>query len=186
MSLAGYTVLYGGSFNPPHIGHQMACLYFLEALAAGAVWLIPSRRHPFGKPLAPWEDRVELCELLARPFGERAVVSRVEGEAGLSGRTIDTVEHLAREHPTRQFALAIGTDILAETAAWHRWADIEAIARVVVVGRAGYGPADGEIVELPAVSSSEIRERVARGESIDGLVPAAVADYIAEHGLYRP
>jgi nicotinate-nucleotide adenylyltransferase len=83
-------------------------------------------------------------------------------------------------------ALAIGTDILAETAAWHRWADIEAMARVVVVGRAGYGPADGEIVELPAVSSSEIRERVARGESIDGLVPAAVADYIAEHGLYRP
>lgn len=185
MSLAGYTVVYGGSFNPPHVGHQMACLYLLEALAADAVWLVPSRRHPFGKPLAAWDDRVELCRLLARPFGERVVVSAVEGQAELSGRTIDTLEYLVEEFPTRRFALAIGTDILADTPEWHRWADIATMARVVVIGRAGYGSSPDGPVELPAVSSSEIRGRVASGESIGGLVPRTIAEYIEEHSLYR-
>ncbi|MBI3178762.1 MAG: adenylyltransferase/cytidyltransferase family protein, partial [Deltaproteobacteria bacterium] len=130
MPLTGYTVVYGGSFNPPHMGHQMACLYVLEALAAESVWLVPSRVHPFGKPLAPVEARVEMCRRMARAFGERVKVSLIEAQGEVSGRTYDTLDRLRRDHPQRRFALAIGADLVAETAQWYRWRDIEAMVRV--------------------------------------------------------
>ncbi len=186
MPLAGYTVVYGGSFNPPHMGHQMACLYLLEALGAHHVWLVPSRLHPFGKPLASVEARVEMCRRLATPFAGRVTVSLVEAEGALSGRTYDTLVSLCREHPERRFALAIGSDLVAETKEWHRWRDIETMVRVVVIGRAGAASDLAAPLLLPNVSSSEVRARIKARQSIEGLVPVAVAEYIEQHSLYGP
>jgi len=184
MLLRGHVALYGGSFNPPHVGHQMACLYLLEGLSADAVWIIPARSHPFGKTLADFGQRVQMCRLLAEPFAGRVEVSTVEDDADLSGKTFDTLCELRRSHPERRFALAVGSDILAETAQWYRWQDIGKRARVVVIGRTGHLAPGTTPVALPQVSSTQIRARLAAGESIDGLVPTIVADYIAREGLY--
>lgn len=183
-SLAGFTVLYGGSFDPPHIGHQMACLYLLEALDAFEIWLLPACGHPFGKQLLDFDERVAMCRLLAAPFGDRVLVSEIERRPGGSGRTYDTLEHLTTEHPNHRFALAIGSDIVQEVHLWHRWPELQRLAEVVVVGRQGYPDVEGAEVLLPAVSSSNIRRRLAHAESIEGHVPVSVQSYIASHNLY--
>jgi len=97
------------------MGHQMTCLYLLEALGAQAVWLMPVFRHPFNKELAPFAARVAMCEQLATPFGARVQVSLVESDPGMTGRTFDTLSALVVRHPERRFALAVGTDILRDT-----------------------------------------------------------------------
>ena len=194
--------LFGGSFNPPHLAHQMVCLYVLETGAVDVVWMIPTYRHPFAKHLIDFEHRYEMCQLAAAMFGGRAVVSRIEAELGQPvSRTLDTIEALIARHPELDFRLVIGGDILAETDKWYRWDEIARLAPPVVVGRSGYGDESaaqlvdrsGEQersgisadIELPRISSTEIRARIERGESAVPLVPRAVMDYIAGQGLYR-
>lgn len=177
--------IFGGSFNPPHIAHQMAALFVLETAGVDALWVVPTYRHPFNKSLVAFEHRVRMCELAFAAFGERARVSQVERElASESSRTYDTLIELGRRHPGATFRLVVGADILGETDKWYRWDDIERLADPIVIGRRGYpGP---DQLELPEVSSTEVRARLSRGESALPLVPRAVMNYIAERELYRP
>lgn len=179
--------LLGGSFDPPHVGHVMAAWWVLATQAVDEVWLLPAWRHPFGKALAPYPDRVRMCRLAAA--GLRGVkVSTAERELEgdpLCGMTVRTLEHLRAKHPGTRFALVVGTDILREVDKWYRWDRVARLARVVVVGRAGYpagAPAGAPL--LPAVSSTEVRARLGRGEDARGLVTAAVAAYARERKLY--
>jgi nicotinate-nucleotide adenylyltransferase len=178
--------LLGGSFNPPHVGHLMAAYWTLATQDVREVWLVPSWRHPFGKDLAPFDDRVRMCELAAREIRGVAVCTAERELAGdpLVGKTARTLEHLVARHPDTGFALVVGADILPDTPKWYRWDRVEALARVIVVGREGFPPVPGAPA-LPAVSSTEIRARVARGEDVSGLVPRRVREYVEERGLYR-
>ena len=63
-----HIALFGGSFNPPHVGHMMAAYYVIATRPVDKLWLMPAYRHPFGKRLAPFDDRVKMCELAAAPF----------------------------------------------------------------------------------------------------------------------
>lgn len=178
--------LFGGSFNPPHMAHLMAMLLVLETEPVDELWMIPTFRHAFGKELASFEDRLAMCRRAAGPLGPRVRVSEVERELGQAqSRSYDTVVELRRRHPGASFRLVVGEDILAERDAWHRWDDLAALAPPIVLGRAGRSGAAGARIALPAISSTEARARVARGESAVPLVPRAVMDYIAERGLYR-
>jgi nicotinate-nucleotide adenylyltransferase len=177
--------LLGGSFNPPHVAHVMAAYWVLETQGVAEVWLLPSYRHPFGKDLAPWEDRVKMCELAARAVrGVHVCTAEAElREDPLVGKTSRTLEHLVAKHPDLRFALAIGSDVLAEVHKWYRWDRVRELARIVVVGRQGH---EGEgAPALPAVSSTEVRARIARGEDVSALVPRRVLEYVRERGLYR-
>ena len=109
--------LFGGSFNPPHMAHQMTCLYLLQALGAARVRLVPVFRHPFGKDLAPYEHRVAMCHALAAPFGRQVLVDEIESEPGMSGRSIDTLERMQKQRPQEPLAFVIGADILADACA---------------------------------------------------------------------
>jgi nicotinate-nucleotide adenylyltransferase len=175
--------LFGGSFNPPHVAHQMVMLYVLETCDLDALWMIPTYRHPFAKELVAFEHRCRMCELAAAALGARVEVSRIEGElARPVSRTLDTIEVLTARHPDTRFRLVIGADILHESHKWYRWDRIVELAPPIVVGRAGL---DGAGVDMPAVSSTEIRARLGRGDSAEALVPRGVLRYIAEQGLYR-
>jgi nicotinate-nucleotide adenylyltransferase len=179
--------LLGGSFNPPHVGHCMAAWWALATQGVDEVWLLPSFVHPFGKPLAPWEDRVRMCELaVAGIRGARVCTAEaaLQGDP-LAGRTVRTLEHLIASHPGDRFALIVGADILSETDRWYRFDRVQALARLIVVGRQGFPPVAGA-PSLPEVSSTSIREAIARGDDVSGLVPAEVARYVAERGLFRP
>ncbi|HEY0481554.1 MAG TPA: nicotinate (nicotinamide) nucleotide adenylyltransferase [Kofleriaceae bacterium] len=185
--------LFGGSFNPPHVAHQLAALYVLETQPVDELWLVPTYAHPFGKALVDYEHRIAMCELAAAALGPRARVSRAEAELAarpgfVVSHTLDLVEHVAAQgHAPR---LVIGADILRDAAKWHRWDDVVARAPLIVVGRAGHAVPPGSTVTevaMPEISATHIRDLLAQGGSgITGLVPRDVLRYIAQHHLYQP
>jgi nicotinate-nucleotide adenylyltransferase len=174
--------LFGGSFNPPHVAHQMAALWVLETGQADELWLVPCFRHPFAKDLAPFADRFEMCRLAAAPLGPRATVSRVEAELGGESLTLRTLREVAARRPGDELALVVGADILGEWDRWYGHEEIERAARRLVVGRQGF--AGGAPIELPAIRSTDIRARLGRGDDVAALVPAAVLAYVRRRGLY--
>jgi len=178
--------LLGGSFNPPHVGHLMNAYYVLATREVDQVWLLPVFRHPFGKQLAPFGDRVRMCALAASRFAGGIEVSRAEEEAGGSGRTVETLAFLIRRHPEHRFALIIGSDILPDRTKWKDFDRIERLAQVVVVPRAGFPDPAAVGPALPQISSTDVRERLGRGEDVSALVPREVLGYVREKGLYLP
>lgn len=180
-----HVALLGGSFNPPHVAHLMAAWWALSTQPVDEVWLLPAFAHPFGKELAPFEDRVRMCELAARALRGVHVCAAERELAGdpLVGKTARTLEHLLAKHPGHRFSLVVGADVLPETAKWYRWDRVRELAGLVVVGREGY-PAVAGAPQLPAVSSSLVRERLGRGEDVSGLVPRRVLEYVTVQGLY--
>lgn len=181
--------LFGGSFNPPHVAHQLAALYVLETAAVAELWFVPCFKHPFNKQLEGFEDRFAMCQLLAAPLGPRAQVSDVERTLGGESRTLKTVRRLQADFPQHQFQLVIGADLLDELDSWHGAAELRQTVPMLVVGRAGAHPLPpsdaGPSVEMPAVSSTEIRRALAERKPIQGLVPRAVLDYIYQRGLFQ-
>jgi nicotinate-nucleotide adenylyltransferase len=184
MDLSQRIVLYGGSFDPPHMGHQFSCLYLLSALNAQAVWLIPAFNHPEGKNLLDYRHRLAMCELMARPLQDRVVVKDTEYQLGGAGRTYDTVCYIQSIYPEQRFALAIGADIATTFSSWYKAEQLRLQIPIIVIGRSGF--AGGQTaLDIPAVESRSIRKRVVDGDSILGLVPQSIADYIEKNNLYR-
>ncbi len=175
--------LLGGSFNPPHVGHAMNALFVLQTQQVERVWLMPCVEHAFGKRLAPFEARVAMCELAVRHL-KGVEVTRIEAELPAGSRTIDVLDLLAARHPEERFCLVVGSDILSERHRWRSFDRIESEYGVIVVPRMGYAHPLSLGAALPEVSSSELREKLARGERVEGLVDSAVHDYLSARGLY--
>jgi nicotinate-nucleotide adenylyltransferase len=166
--------LFGGSFNPPHIGHLMAATYMRSVRAVDEVWLVPAWKHPFDKALPAFDLRVAWCEAMASDSSAWLKVSRAEASVGKDGRTIDLLEYLLPLHPTVTFQLVIGSDILGELGQWKAWDRIESLVEVVVLYRAGF-PADRAVgPPLALVSSSMIRARLEANQPADDVVPHTV------------
>ena len=181
------TALFGGSFDPPHVGHLQVMTAAISLDKAQEIIVVPAARHPFGKGEASYEDRLEMCRRMTGVFpGGRAFVSDIEMRLKLSGRTLDTIEALAAELPDKKLGLLIGADILQERDKWYRFDDIEKLVPLIVIGRNNALP-DGKYEILPAVSelsSTEVRDKLKRGEDCRGMLPAPVLEYIKEKGLY--
>jgi nicotinate-nucleotide adenylyltransferase len=181
--------LFGGSFNPPHVAHQLVALYVLETHAVDALWFLPTYTHPFGKDLAPYVDRAKMCVLATEPLGSRVQVPRTEEQLArrpgfVANRTLDLIEHLEFVHAGARFRLVIGSDILGETAQWYRWDEIVRRAPPIVVARPGYPDGDGPV--MPDIAATRIRALLTAGDpAVEALVPRSVLRYIAAHGLYR-
>lgn len=176
--------LLGGSFNPPHVGHLMAAHYVRATQDVDEVWLMPSFNHPFGKALTPFEHRVEMCQVLCRDASGWLQTSTIESEPGLTGRTVDTLELLQRRHPQVRFSLIIGSDILKDLPHWKDFERIERMVCVLVLYRAGYPAPNTVGPPLAEVSSTQIRDLLARGEEPRALVPSGVLAYARQVGLY--
>jgi nicotinate-nucleotide adenylyltransferase len=174
--------LFGGSFNPPHVAHQLVALYVVETRPVDEVWMLPCFKHPFEKDLESFEDRRIMCEIAAAPLGSRIKVSDVEQRLGGQSRTLRTVKAVQAENPGVEFSLVIGSDLEAETASWYGAAELRSLVSFLIIGRSGFP--GGGAVSMPAISSREIRQRLARGLPVDELVPRAVLDYIVQRGLY--
>lgn len=174
---------FGGSFDPPHVGHVLAASWVLSTGDVDEVWIVPAFEHAFGKGLAPFEHRKAMAEL-AFAHLRGASVSDVEARMGGSSYTVRTLEKLAEEHPGTRFRLVVGTDLVDEISSWHEGHRVNDLAELLVVGRGGHTEGDEDIA-MPEVSSTEIRRRIAAGEPAWAMVPRAVLAYIAEHELYR-
>jgi len=176
--------LLGGSFNPPHIGHLMAAIYARATLSCDEDWLVPSFPHPFHKPLAPFDDRVAMCEAMGADLGPWLKVSRAEEAVGKEGRTIELLEYLLPLHPATAFQFVIGSDILADLPKWKAWGRVQQLVKVVVLHRAGYPSPLALGPPLAEVSSTAIRAKLEAGELPTELVPRAVLAYAKEKRLF--
>ena len=183
--------LFGGSFDPVHLGHLVVAEAAADVLGA-RVRLMPAREQPFkrGAAAATPAQRVEMLELAVRG-NPRLSVERIELELPTPSYTVRTLRALAEREPGNRFTLLLGADAARELPAWHEAAALPGLADVVVFARLGrtLGPElpIQRVIDVPAVevSATEIRRRVAEGRSIRYLVPDAVREYIAAHGLYR-
>jgi nicotinate-nucleotide adenylyltransferase len=177
--------VFGGSFNPPHVAHVLACALVLSVEDVDRVLVVPAYMHPFAKALAPFEDRAAMCDL-AMAWMPRVDVSRVEAQLGGESRTLRTLESLSSAHPDWRLRLVIGADILTEAPRWFGFDVIEKIAPPIVLGRAGVAAPGATAALLPEVSSTQIRAAIARAaySEVEKLVPREVLEYARARGLY--
>lgn len=188
--------LFGGSFNPPHVGHVLAAAYVACTQPIDLVLVVPVFEHALGKRLAPFEHRMEMARLAFDGLST-VRVSTIEQTLGAPSRTLRTVLALKAEHPDWELRLMVGSDILGELSQWHAYAEIERLAPPLIVTRAGVetrpaapGDAAPPPAMLPDVSSTHVRSLLAAREDaavareLTALVPRKVIDYVAAHGLY--
>jgi nicotinate-nucleotide adenylyltransferase len=185
--------LFGGSFDPIHLGHLLVAETAAETLNA-RVRMMPVREQPF-KRAAHGASPVQRAEMLdlATAGNPRLGVERLELELPVPSYTVRTLRALAEREPGNRFTLLLGADAAHDLPAWFEAAALPELADVVVCARPGWPgtvPPDvgiRRVIEVPAVdiSATDIRRRVAAGRSIRYLVPEVVREYIAAHGLYR-
>jgi nicotinate-nucleotide adenylyltransferase len=175
MSKRRWIGVFGGSFNPPHLGHLLAAVYALKVFELDEIWFVPTYRHAFGKELWPFEDRMEMCERLISGLGPKFKVNPIEKTIRSDGKMLKTLEALSRKQKNCAFSLVIGSDILKQAKKWHRFDQIRDRFMVLVVPRGAKGNSK---LAIPDINSSEIRRRWSRKDSIDGLVTPEVASYL--------
>ncbi|HQR18899.1 MAG TPA: nicotinate-nucleotide adenylyltransferase [Gemmatimonadales bacterium] len=184
--------LLGGSFDPIHVGHLIVGRAVAEALGLEELRFMPTGEQPLkrGRHAAGAAHRVAM---VAAAVGDepRLALERLEADRPGVSYTVDTLRALRAREPGREFVVLLGADAAADLDQWHEAAALPGLARLVAFARPGAPrPSHAllhQVVEAPAVeiSSTAIRGRVAAGRSIRYLVPDAVAEYIATHGLYR-
>lgn len=197
----------GGSFDPVHLGHLGVARAVADALGLARVLLIPAAQAPL-RDIAVRADgarraamlRLAVEELAERSGERRLEVDETELRRGGVSYTVETLRALRAERPADEFTWIVGADQLARLAQWREPAELARLAEWAAYARPGF---DWETLPAPVapglrvrrvepaanalwdVSSSDVRARLARGESVAGLVPDKVIEYIRENGLYR-
>ena len=197
------TGIYGGTFNPIHKGHLHIVEAFRKGLGLDRVLLIPTRvpPHKAAPDLASPQDRFAMCQLAiqGQPWLELSDMEmRREGKS----YTAETLEELSALYPQDQFYLLMGEDMFLTLGRWYRPETIFSLASVCTAPCSVHGMDAlrekaleytgtfharcflDHIPYLP-ISSTQVRQAVARGEDVASLVPEAVARYIRERGLYQ-
>jgi nicotinate-nucleotide adenylyltransferase len=189
--------LYGGTFDPIHLGHLRAAENAREELALDLVAFLPASVPPHrGAPVSDAGDRLAMVRLATAPHAAFATWDTELRREGPS-YTVETVAALRAERPADSLVLVVGADTWPEIPGWREPERLLSLIEVAVVDRPGFeasGPerhfassarprrVSGPGLEL---SATAIREHARCGRSVRYLVPDAVADYIRERGLYR-
>ena len=161
--------VYGGSFNPPHLGHAMIVSWLLWSGIVDRVIILPVYAHAFDgihdKKLAPFEKRVDWCGTafadLCTSQEQRVIISELEKNLPTPSFTIDSLQVLQTQYPEVQLRLVIGSDSLPHLPKWKNWPAIEKDFAPIVVGRVGY-PSDSQVF-FPDISSTDIRKQLKKG-----------------------
>jgi nicotinate-nucleotide adenylyltransferase len=185
----------GGTFDPIHHGHLVAASEVAVLFGLDEVVFVPTGQ-PWQKSqrvVSPAEDRY-LMTVIATASNPRFSTSRVDIERGGPTYTIDTLTDLQRQRPDAELFFITGADALEQIVSWRDNQRLFELARFIGVTRPGYQLADHNLpegrvslVEVPAlaISSTDCRERVARGMPVWYLVPDGVVQFIEKRGLYR-
>lgn len=217
--------VFGGRFDPPHLGHLLASTHAVEQLSLDSLWFMPAAAPPHKPTVASAEARYAML-LLASVRHSSSIVSRLEidrvstqhhaltatspsatsspatpsvtathpNDEGVS-YSIDTVEHIQDAYPEVEVFLIGGSDAIASIESWHRAQDLIAKVHLVALPRADMSLASLSptirqrvcVLDMPRIdiSSTAIRERIRKQQSVHYLVPELVEDYLVKHHLYR-
>lgn len=199
----------GGAFDPPHKGHLAIAQYMLDQHLVDQVILMPAHQHPFKKQLSPNEERLQLVKLAIASLGvayqQQIKVSRWELDQSEPSYSINTIKHFMSSQPEATWSWIIGSDNIASFPRWHQWQAFLTAFKVWVYPRQGseqeallpgMEPIPG--APLRTISSTQVREILAEvsgrwhemsdleQQQITALVPAEVAAYSIDHGIYKP
>ncbi len=187
--------VFGGTFDPPHVGHLVTAVDVRFELDLDRVLLVVANQ-PWQKvgtrAISSAADRLAMVEAAVRGV-EGLEASACEIERGGESYTADTLAELHEQHPGAELHLILGADAAAGIRTWERVEEVRALASLVVVDRPGSVPAAlpagwrGTFVEVPKleVSSTELRRRVAEGRPLHYLLPRDVITCIRDRHLYR-
>ncbi|RPF55563.1 nicotinate-nucleotide adenylyltransferase [Aquisalibacillus elongatus] len=181
--------LFGGTFDPPHIGHIKLAETVKQSLSLDEVWYIPTYEPPHKRnAIASPQERLDMLNLL---LNDQSKLQLLDIEYQLKGKsyTFNTVSHLKEKYPEIEFYFIIGGDMVDYLPKWYKINELKKLIQFVGVTRKEYEQVeDGDVImvsmdEIP-VSSTLIREQIRRGEHPDGLTEK-VLQYIKEHRLYE-
>jgi nicotinate-nucleotide adenylyltransferase len=188
--------IFGGSFDPPHLGHLAFARAVLAALAPDRLLWLPAGR-PWQKAdqvMAASPYRLAMLELITAGEPAFGIDARELHRSGMSF-TVDTLREFRREQPGAELMFLIGQDQYARIHTWYQAEQVLQLATLVVVPRAGQAvqpaaslpPHRVQVVPLPdtPISSTQVRQVAARGEDLAPFVGPQVASYIASHRLYE-
>lgn len=194
---SGRIALFGGAFDPFHNGHAAAIKHVLRSGLVDTVLVLPSGDRPDKRGVSPAHNRYDMAVLgVGERFGDdaRVVVSDLHSSGRVGYGTIDLLRYFEKQGGSRVFVV-IGDELLKDLPIWKEADDLKKRATFLVMRRPGGGtssPLSGWNVTFldpfesggVTISSTELRERLARGESCEGLMPTSVARYCREKGLY--
>lgn len=194
------TGIFGGAFNPPHNGHINLAKEAIEQLKLRKLLVIPTFESPHkATKLAPFEERAEMCRRAFSGISDKCEVEicEIERELGGISYTINTLRALKKRYEDARFFLLIGGDMLFSFTEWFKYESILKECEVCAAARGGdsfsemleYATEIGHIKVLPTnvvdISSTEIREKIQKGEDASEWITEDVRGYIEEKGLYR-
>ncbi|MBR5118947.1 MAG: nicotinate-nucleotide adenylyltransferase [Muribaculaceae bacterium] len=186
--------IFGGSFNPIHVGHALIASYIVESGAIDTLWLMVSPQNPLkeNSGLASDYDRLRMTELVSRRI-ENVTTSAFEFDLPKPSYTIDTLNALQAKFPDDEFYLVIGADNWCLFDKWKAGDEIISKYHILIYPRRGYDIVIPEkysdrvkVAKAPLieVSSTQIRERLAQMKPVSFYVPEAVEKYIVKKKLY--
>ena len=196
--------IFGGTFDPVHLGHLIIAEQAREQAKLDRVWFVPSARppHKMEKPISPFDRRAEMLQI-AIAGQTNFHVETLEKERPGPSFTVDTLADLREQHPGDEFFLIVGADCLPDFAGWKEPLRILELATLLAAGRPGWTvwTADQlassmklpdvtkvsiQAIQIPLIeiSSRDLRRRATEGRSLLYMVPRAVEVYIREKKLY--
>jgi nicotinate-nucleotide adenylyltransferase len=193
--------IFGGTFNPPHIGHLIMAETAADRLGLDRVYFVPAGDppHKIGLPRASVEERLQMVRL-AIADNPRFILSRLDVDRPGPHYAVDMVRLFQQEHPQAEVYFLMGSDSLRDLLSWERPAELVAACRIVVMNRPVVPPdmdvLTANLPHLPAkliyidspeieISSTNIVARLQAGQSVRYRLPDPVLAYIHQEGLYR-
>jgi len=184
ISIRKKIAIFGGKFDPPHLGHQILIFLLLEKFKMDEVWIEPTFSHPFNYKTSNFTLRHKMAQLLAIPWKNQKKVivrddERIIGKTPLY--TINLVKYLIQKFPEQDFYLAIGEDNFKQRDKWKNFDEIEQLCKIIVIGR---GNNFSKYISIPNISSSFIKEQLKQNKNVSHLLSSEVFNFIKEHNLY--
>ena len=184
-----HIMLFGGSFDPPHRGHQQIARFVIGNNIADQLWYVPCNQHPFAKQLTPGIHRLAMLHLLTN---KNCLINNYELKQNTVSYSVDTLKYFQGKFPIYQFSWLIGSDQLPSFPKWKEYQKLLKKWKVYVYPRNQY-PMDNILNDMIAIAnapniegiSSQIRELIRNHQSITNLVDPMVEKYIYQHHLYK-
>ena len=183
--------IFGGTFNPPHIGHLIMANEVYHALDFDEIRFMPNAKPPHKEAtqLATGEQRLHMLELAVEPFSYFTVELLEIVRGGLS-YSFDTMMELQKQEPQTQFSFLIGADMIAYLDQWYKIDELVKHIQLIGVRRPGYDEKSAypvTIIDAPLIdlSSTMLRNRLQQGKDVSLLIPESVQSYIRQEKLYE-
>lgn len=190
--------LFGGAFNPPHLGHLFVIEQAFELIPdLEELWLVPAYKHTFQKKLAPTQHRLQMTNLLLKEVSsksnKRVKLSTIEIDNQLSGETHDTLQILNEKFPSKTFSFLMGSDNIRHFKKWGNWKRLIEQLHFYIYPRAGFrnqklfpnmSLLESDTQVITNLSSTLIRKRIREKNQISHFLPQSILKYLRVNRIY--